>query len=226
MTEAEKEAKDKLKKKIADQIEKEKRAGTYGQGADADEKEIRDKANAEAKRKSELSKTEEGREKLEAEERAKEKKREELMALDGPFSTPQQRAAKEAMERQANNPGVKAANAIKDLGKKGIEELLKMIPGVSSEQAGKLTDGLEHVVTKGNLDHPGVGVAKDIAVEQAKKAAKQAFDQGVENRRKLMEEKKPAEPVVGSPAMPAQVNVRIEGPVTDTAVPAAAAAAA
>lgn len=226
MTEAEKEAKRKLKEKLDKQIAKEKAAGTYGQGADADEKEIRDKANAEAKRTGELSKTEEGREKLEQEEFAKEAKREKIIetteeGLRDP--TGANRAAKKEMERQANLPEVKAANAIKDVGKEGVKELLKMVPGVSSEQAGKLTDGLEHVLTKGNLDHPGVGVAKDIAFEQAKKMGKQMFDQGVENRRKLMGEK-PAGPVVGSPAMPAEVNVRIVGPVPGAAAPAAAAA--
>jgi hypothetical protein len=226
MTEAEKEAKRKLKEKMAKKIAEEKAAGTFGEGADEDEKAYRDKIQAEAKRRGALSATEEGREQLDAEEAAKEEKRRKLQEDTDP-SDPygRARAAREAMQRQANDPFLKAVKAIGDVGKSGIKELLKVIPGVSSEQAGKLTDGIEHVVTKGNLDHPGVQAATDIAVEQAKKAAKDAFDQGVENRRKLMEEKKPAEPVVGSPAMPAQVNVRIEGPVTGTAVPAAAAAA-
>lgn len=224
MTEAEKEAKRKLKEKIDKKIAAEKAAGTYGQGADADEKEIRDKANAEAKRKGELRKTEEGREKLEQEEFAKEAKRQKL-AEDTDPSDPygRARAAREAMQRDANDPFLKTVKALGDVGKMGVEELLKVIPGVSGEQAKKLTDGIEHVVTKGNLDHPGVQAATDIAVEQAKKAAKNAFDQGVENRRKLMAEK-PAEPVVGSPAMPAEVNVRIVGPEPGAAAPAAAAA--
>lgn len=230
MTAKEKEAADALRKKMAEKLKKEKEAGTLGTSKDEEqlaEEAARDKTNAEAKRKGQLSTTEEGRDQLEAEEQAKEAKREKIaQETDEGLRDPTgaNRAAKKEMERQANLPEVKAANAIKDLGKKGLQELLKTIPGISSDQAEKLTNGLEHVISKGNLDHEGVGVAKDIAIEQAKKAAKEAFDQGVENRRKLMEEK-PKGPVVGSPAMPAEVNVHIEGPAAGAAAPAAAAAA-
>ncbi len=230
MTEAEKEAKDRLKKKIADQIEKEKRAGTYGQGADADAKELRDKASAEVKRKGELSKTEEGREQLAAEESAKEAKREKRMnesdeGLRDP--TGRNRAAKKEMERQANLPISKVYRGVKEIGKKGVKELLKVV-GVDDERAGKITEGIEHVIEKGNFEHEGVQAAKDVAKDKLKEEAKKAFDKGVENRRKLKDEeakeKAAAEEAAKAPA-PASAPAPAPAPASAPA-PAPAAAPA
>ena len=150
MTEAEKEAKKKLKEKLDKQKAKEKAAGTYGQGADADAKEERDKVNAEVKRKSELSTTEEGRDQLAAEQSAKEAKRESLMeTTDEGLRDPTgaNRAAKREMEWQANLPISKMYRGVKSVGKKGVKELLKVV-GVDDDRAGKITEGIEHVLER------------------------------------------------------------------------------
>jgi len=223
MTDKEKEAARKLKEKLS----------KSAKGAETEEEKAdREKVAAEAKRTGKLRDTEEGREQLEQELYAKEAKRQkaEDTADTGLRDiTGKNREAKEEMRKQANRPEVKAANAVRDLGKTGVKELLK-IAGVDDDRAGKITEGIDHVLTKGNLDHEGVNAAKDVAMEKGRDFAKDAFNKGVANRKKLFEndKKEDNQPAVGSREMPAEVNVHIDGPGANVPsnVPGIAAAAA
>jgi hypothetical protein len=223
MTDKEKEAARKLKEKLS----------KSAKGAETEEEKAdREKVAAEAKRTGKLRDTEEGREQLEQELYAKEAKRQKAAeTADEGLRDPtgKNREAKEEMRKQANRPEVKAANAIKDIGKTGVKELLK-VAGVDDDRAGKITEGIEHVITKGNLDHEGVNAAKDVAMEKGRDFAKDAFNKGVANRKKLFEndKKEDNQPAVGSREMPAEVNVHIDGPGANVPsnVPGIAAAAA
>jgi GNAT superfamily N-acetyltransferase len=223
MTDKEKEAARKLKEKLS----------KSAKGAETEEEKAdREKVAAEAKRTGKLRDTEEGREQLEQELYAKEAKRqkaEDTADTNLRDITGKNREAKEEMRKQANRPEVKAANAVRDLGKTGVKELLK-IAGVDDDRAGKITEGIDHVLTKGNLDHEGVNAAKDVAMEKARDFAKDAFNKGVANRKKLFEndKKEDNQPAVGSREMPAEVNVHIDGPGANVPsnVPGIAAAAA
>ena len=223
MTDKEKEAARKLKEKLS----------KSAKGVETEEEKAdREKVAAEAKRTGKLRDTEEGREQLEQELYAKEAKRqkaEDTADVGLRDITGKNREAKEEMRKQANRPEVKAANAVRDLGKTGVKELLK-IAGVDDDRAGKITEGLDHVLTKGNLDHEGVNAAKDVALEKGRDFAKDLFNKGVANRKKLFEndKKEDSQPVVGSREMPAEVNVNIRNADANVPpnVPAIAAAAA
>jgi len=221
MTAAELEAKRKLKEKLSGsavgaETEEEK-----------EERAAREATIAEAQRKAALGETEEGQQQLAEEMSAKEAKRQNIIeTTDEGLRDPTgaNRAAKKEMERQANLPLVKAANAIKNVGKKGVKELLK-IAGVDENEAGKIVEGIDHVLSKGDFNHEGVQAAKDIAVKKGKEAVKKAFDEGVDKRSKMMDEHR-KEQEAAKAAREAAPAAVAEGPAAAGAPPAVAPAAA
>lgn len=117
--------------------------------------------------------------------------------------------------------------ALKDLGQAGVKEVLKRT-GVNAENAEKISGAVKNIAEKGSPGQEGIDAAKSVALSEGKKL----FDKGVENRKKLVEKAKKDEeeakkaPVIGSAAMPAEVNVNIKGLDANAPVPAQAVAAA
>jgi hypothetical protein len=181
MTDAEKKAAQALRDKLAKKP----------RGKESEE-ELADRARVESelKRKNDLQQTEEGRDELAAEASAKEDRRQQLAETTDEGLrdiTGENRRAKQEMERQANDPLVKAANAIKNLGKKGAEELLKVV-GVDGSRAEKIVNGVDDLLSKGKVSDESLDAAKGVAIDKLKEKGKEAWDEGVKNKQKEMKE--------------------------------------
>lgn len=181
MTDAEKKAAQALRDKLAKKP----------RGKESEE-ELADRARVESelKRKNDLQQTEEGRDQLAAEASAKEDRRQQLAETTDEGLrdvTGENRRAKQEMERQANDPWVKAANAIKKVGKKGAEELLKVV-GVDGSRAEKIVNGVDDLLSKGKVSDESLDAAKGVAIDKLKEKGKEAWDEGVKKKQKEMKE--------------------------------------
>lgn len=202
MTDAEKKAAQDLRDKLAKKP----------RGKESEE-ELADRARVESelKRKNDLQQTEEGRDQLAAEASAKEDRRQQLAETTDEGLrdvTGENRRAKQEMERQANDPWVKAANAIKKVGKKGAEELLKVV-GVDGSRAEKIVNGVDDLLSKGKVSDESLDAAKGVAIDKLKEKGKEAWDEGVKKKQKEMKEAEAAKKAAADAKQVAEETVAV-----------------
>ena len=202
MTDAEKKAAQDLRDKLAKKP----------RGKESEE-ELADRARVESelKRKNDLQQTEEGRDQLAAEASAKEDRRQQLAETTDEGLrdvTGENRRAKQEMERQANDPWVKAANAIKKVGKKGAEELLKVV-GVDGSRAEKIVNGVDDLLSKGKVSDESLDAAKGVAIDKLKEKGKEAWDEGVKKKQKEMKETEAAKKAAADAKQVAEETVAV-----------------
>ena len=181
MTDAEKKAAQALRDKLAKKP----------RGKESEE-ELADRARVESelKRKNDLQQTEEGRDQLAAEASAKEDRRQQLAETTDEGLrdiTGENRRAKQEMERQANDPLIKAANAIKKVGMKGAEKLLGLV-GVDGGDAEKIGGGFDELLSKGKVSDESLDAVKKVATQKLKEEAKKKWDEGVKEKQKQLKE--------------------------------------